>query len=73
MQRLPIELSCVNILLSAEKVHLSVLTKMVQVHSIRTVFDRCVYGSQNEDTHIYTVTLLDQSNILERLSSVTVA
>ena len=48
-------------------------TEMAQVHSIRTVFDRCKHKSQKEEKHIYTVASLGQSNILERLSTVTVA
>ena len=49
------------------------LNKMMQVHSIQTVFDRCSHRSQKEQTHIYTVSSLDRSKIRERLSLVSVA
>ena len=65
--------ACVNVLLSSSKVHLRMLKKLMQVHSIQTVFDRCKYRSQKEMTHIYTVSSLDRSKIRERLSMVSVA
>ena len=65
--------ACVNVLLSSSKVHLRILIKMMQVHSIQTLFDRCKYRSHKEMTHIYTVSSLDRSIIRERLSLVSVA
>jgi len=65
--------ACVNVLLSSSKVHLRMLKQMMQVYSIQTVFDRCSHRSQQELTHIYTVSSLDRSKIRERLSLVSVA
>ena len=64
--------ACVNVLLSSEKVHISLLKKMIRVHSLQSVFDRCSHRSEKEMTHIYTVSSLDRSKIRERLSLVSV-
>lgn len=65
--------ACINVLLSSEKVHLHLLRKMAEAHSILTVFNACKHRSQMEQTHIYTVSSLDRAKILERLSLVSVA
>jgi len=65
--------ACVNVLFSSKQVHLSLLRKMMRVHSIQSVFDRCAHRSKKEQTQICTVLSLDRSKNLERLSSVTVA
>ena len=61
---------CVNVLLSSSKVHLSMLKKMMQVHSIQTVFDRCKYRSHSEATQNYILTSLDLHNIRQRVSTI---
>ena len=65
--------ACVNVLFSSSKVHVSLLHKMMQVHSLQTVFGRCPHRSQKEMAHICTVSSLDRSKIRERLSLVSVA
>ena len=62
--------ACVNVLLSSEKVHLNLLRKMTEAHSLPTVFNACKHRSQNESTQNYIVTSLDQLNIRARLSAV---
>ena len=63
----------VNALLSSEKAHLSMLRKMIQVHSIQTLFGRCAHRSKNEAKHTCTVPSLDRPSILGRLPAVAVA
>jgi len=62
--------ACINVLLSSEKVHLNLLRKMTEAHSILTVFNACKHRSQFEMTQNYIVTPLDQLNIRARLSAV---
>ena len=61
--------ACVNVLLSSEKVHIdiSLLKKMIRVHSLQSVFDRCSHRSQREQTQIYTVSSLNRSKLREQL------
>ena len=71
--RLHMEPDSVNVLLSSSKVHLNLLRKMAEAHSVLTAFDRCKYRSHSEATQNYIVTSLDQHSIRERPSAVTVA
>jgi len=62
--------ACVNVLLASSKVHLRMLKKLMQVHSIQTVFDRCKYRSHSEATQNYIRTSLDLHNIRQRVSTI---
>ena len=64
--------ACINVLLSSEKVHLNLLRKMTEAHSILTVFNACKHRSQVESTctQNYHVTSLDQLSIRARLPAV---
>jgi hypothetical protein len=62
--------ACVNVLLSSEKVHLNLLRKMTEAHSLLTIFNACKHRSQVESTQNYHVTSLDQLSIRARLPAV---
>lgn len=53
--------ACANVLLSSEKVHLSLLQEMIQVYSIQSAFDRCQYRSHKEVTHAYVHCFISDS------------
>ena len=59
--------ACINVLLSSNKLHLELLSRLIVTHGKLTVFARCAHRSSNEATQNYSLLQADFKSITDKL------